>query len=232
MLKTFVQASLLLLVIVLAGCGSGSVRPANAGNSLPPPDQASGKYVPDAAADYRLGPQDLLEISVLGVPELARSVRVNSNGQISMPLIGGVQAGGLTIPELEQSIADKMRESYLQNPQVSVFVREFTSQRVTLEGAVKNPGIFPITGRTTLLQAIALAGGLDPLADARGVVVFRQVEGKKMAAAFDIDGIQAGKAEDPQVFGSDLIVVEQSGSKTAWRRFIESVPVFALFLLL
>lgn len=197
---------------------------------LAPPDTtaASGAY--EGATDYRIGAQDLLEISVFGVQELNKEVRVNSNGQISLPLIGGVMAGGKTIPELEAELARKYADGFLQRPQVSVFVKEFTSQRITLEGAVSKPGIYPITGRTSLLQAIALAGGVDDkLADLGGIVLMRQVGGKRQAAVYDLRQVRKGKIEDPQLYGDDIIVVEQSGSKTAFRRFIESMPVLGVF---
>lgn len=224
---------LLALAIALAACSaSPGVKAVAKGSALPPPDTttASGGY--EGGSDYRVGPQDLLEITVFGVAELGRTVRVNSNGQISLPLIGGVQAGGRTIPELERDIGAKLAQSYLQNPQVSVFVKEFTSQRVTMEGALTKPGIYPLTGKTTLLQAVAMAGGLDPLAQLDGVVVFRQVDGKKMAAVFDLRKIRTGAAEDPQVYGDDLVVVEQSGSKSALQNFIKAAPALGLFLLL
>jgi polysaccharide export outer membrane protein len=192
-----------------------------------PGPSSGGAYT--GVSDYRVGPLDLIEITVFQVPDLSRTVRVNSQGQISLPLIGVVQAGGLTIQQLEAAIGKQLSEKYLQNPQVTAFVKEFTSQRVTLEGSIAKPGIYPLTGRTTLLQAIALGGGLDKLADPRGVVVFRQIGGKKMGAVFDIRGIRSGKDEDPQLYGDDIVVVEQSGSKTAIRSFIESMPVLRVF---
>ena len=208
----------LLLAVFLAGCAT---RAGMSATPLPPPDTtaASGAY--EGATDYRVGAQDLLEISVFGVSDLNRTARVNSNGQITLPLIGGVMAGGKTIPELEQELARKYAEGYLQKPQVTVFVKEYTSQRVTLEGAFKKPGIYPLTGKTTLLQAIAMAEGLDKLADPRGVVVFRNIDGKRMGAVVD-----------PQVYGDDVIVVETSGSRTAVREFIDKLGVFAMFLAL
>ena len=220
----------LLLALLLAGCNSGGgVRNAT-GDSLPAPDTtaASGDY--QGATDYRVGPQDLLSISVFGVQELTKDVRVNSNGQVSLPLIGGVMAGGRTIPELEAELATKYSAGYLQKPQVSVFVKEFTSQRVTLEGAIAKPGIYPITGKTTLLQAIALAGGIDDkTADLGGIVLMRQINGKRMAAAYDLRQVRKGVIEDPLVYGDDIIVIEQSASKTALRRFIEALPVMGIF---
>lgn len=197
------------------------------GTHLPAPDPASA-YTRDA--EYRLGAQDLLEISVFRVPDLARTVRVNSNGEISLPLVGSIQAAGRSIAELEQALADRYADGYLKDPQVSVFVKEFASQRVTVEGAIEKPGIFPLTGATTLLQTIALAGDLDPLADLGGIVLFRHVNGVKMAAVYDIRALRAGQVEDPQIHGGDLVVVEPSSSKTALRYFIESIPALGLFV--
>lgn len=223
----------LVLVALLGACASSGPSRANLtqGKALPAPDTttASGAY--EGGGDYRIGAQDLLEISVFGIEDLSRTVRVNSNGQVSLPLIGGVMAGGKTIPELEKDIGAKLEKGYLQNPQVTVFIKEFTSQRVTLEGALNKPGIYPITGKTSLLQAIAMAQGVEELADLSGVVVFRQVDGKRMGAVFDLREVRTGNAPDPQIYGDDIIVVEQSGSKSAFRRFIQSVPAIGLFTL-
>ncbi|MBK9669204.1 MAG: polysaccharide export protein [Thermomonas sp.] len=198
--------------------------------SLPAPDTTSASGAYQGGSDYRVGAQDLLEISVFGVKDLEKEVRVNSNGQISLPLIGGVMAGGKTIPELEAELARKYADGFLQKPQVSVFVKEYTSQRITLEGAINKPGIYPITGKTTLLQAIAIGGGLnDQLADLGGVVVMRYVGGKRMAAVYDLRQVRRGTVDNPELFGDDIIVVEQSGSKTAFRRIIESIPVLGVF---
>ena len=226
-------ATCMLVACASGGASQGAAASTASSGALPPPDttSASGSY--QGVSDYRIGPQDLLAISVFGVQELNKEVRVNSNGQISLPLIGGVMAGGRTIPELEADLARKYADGYLQKPQVSVFVKEFTSQRITLEGAVAKPGIYPITGKTSLLQAIALAGGIDDkTADLGGIVLMRQINGKRMAAAYDLRQVRKGITDDPQVFGDDIIVVEQSASKTALRRFIESVPVLGIFTLL
>ena len=229
MLRTLL---ILVLATLLGACASGAPSRANLTQSeaLPAPDTTTSSGAYEGGTDYRIGAQDLLEISVFGIDDLSRTVRVNSNGQISLPLIGGVMAGGKTIPELEKSIGAELEKGYLQNPQVTVFIKEFTSQRVTLEGALNKPGIYPLTGKTTLLQAIAMAQGVDDkVADLGGVVVFRQVDGKRMGAVFDLAQVRAGTMPDPQIYGDDIIVVEQSGSKTAFRRFIETVPAIGLF---
>ncbi|MBV2208197.1 MAG: polysaccharide export protein [Thermomonas sp.] len=231
-MRFFLITVLLSLLAACASGGSAKRMPVNAvaGDEMPAPDTtaASGAY--KGGTDYRIGSQDLLEISVFGVEDLDKEVRVNSNGQISLPLIGIVMAGGMTIPELEADLGKRYADGFLQNPQVSVFVKEYTSQRITLEGAVKKPGIYPITGKTTLLQAIALAEGLnDQIADLGGIILMRQVSGKRMAAVFDLREVRRGVVADPQVYGDDIIVVETSGSKSAYRRFIESMPAIGVF---
>jgi polysaccharide biosynthesis/export protein len=222
-----------LLAILLVGCGSGPVvRNAPAGTMLPVSDSTSASGAYEGATDYRVGAQDQLEIAVFGVPDLSRTLRVNSNGQISLPLIGGIQAGGRTIPELEKDIAASLAKNYLQNPQVTVFVKEYASQRITLEGSFKKPGIYPLTGKTSLLQAVAIGGGFDQLAEPSRVVVFRRVDGKKMAAAFDIRAIRNGTAEDPLVYGDDIVVVGDAAGKSALQNVLKSLPLVGLFFLL
>ena len=222
--------ALAALVLMLGACASKSApRNAVVGELLPAPDTTSASGAYEGGGDYRIGAQDLVEVSVFGVEDLRQEVRVNSNGQISLPLIGTVMAGGKSIPELETAIAEKLSDGYLQDPQVSVFVKEFTSQRVTLGGAVEKPGIYPITGKTTLLQAIAMAEGVTDLADLGAVVLFRTIDGKRAAAVYDINEITGGRMADPQVYGDDIVMIEQSGSKTVFRRIIESVPVLGVF---
>ncbi|GHC05767.1 GumB protein [Thermomonas carbonis] len=220
----------LLLVLFLASCASGGRVASAAGGDMPMPDTTTTTGAYEGATDYRIGGQDLLNVSVFGVAELSKDVRVNAKGQISLPLIGTILAGGRTVQELEKELAQKYSATYLQNPQVSVFVKEFSSQRITLEGAIKKPGIYPITGKITLLQVIALAGGVDErIADLGGIVVMRQVDGKRMAAAFDLRQIRKGTLVDPQLYGDDIVVVQESGSKTAMRRFLESMPILGIF---
>jgi polysaccharide export outer membrane protein len=225
-----------MLALLLSACASssavgpaGTSRAVSTADAMAAPDStsAAGEYTGES--EYRIGAQDLLDISVFQVPDLNRSVRVNSNGVVSLPLIGQMQAGGRTVQELEADIAEKLEKGYLQSPQVTVFVKEFTSQRVTVEGAVKKPGIYPLTGRTSLLQTIALAEGVTDLANLDGIVVFRTIEGKKMAAVFSLKQIRSGDAPDPQIYGDDIVVVDTSGGKSAIRQILQAVPFFNLF---
>ena len=168
--------------------------------------------------DYRIGPDDLLEIQVFGVEQLSRTVRVNSRGQVSLPLVGTLQVGGMTGQEAEAALAHKLGENYLQDPQVSLFIREYTSQRVTVEGAVNKPGVYPLRGPTTLLQTLALAGGQASLSDMSEVMLFRpSPDGKRAAHAYDVERIRAGEMDDPAVMSEDLIVVKRNSTRVFFK---------------
>ena len=170
-----------------------------------------------AADDYRIGPQDLLEIQVFGIENLKREVRVNSRGAVSLPLIGTVVLGGLTSQEAEALIAAKYEKDYLQDPQVSVFIKEFTSQRITLAGAVTRPGVYPIRGQTSLVQALAIAGGAGPLADMSEVTVYRRDGNDRKILTFDIEKIRVGEIVDPSLVNDDVVVVARSPGRVALR---------------
>jgi polysaccharide biosynthesis/export protein len=185
------------------------------------------------AVDYRIGPEDLLEVQVFGVDQLSRTVRVNSNGLVSMPLIGSVPLAGLTAQEAEGAIAEKLASQYMQDPQVSVFIKEYTTQRVTVEGAVKNPGVYPLRGDTTLLRTLAIAGGQGNLSDMSQVVVYRaDASGARVGTTFDVERIRHGEVPDPMVLSDDVIVVNRSPLRTflrdsAFRDALDAINPFA-----
>ena len=126
-------------------------------------------------ADYRIGPKDLLDISVFGLDELTKTVRVSEDGKISLPLIGEIEVEGITKTELEKKLGQLLEEKYLQNPQVTVFIREYQSKRVSVLGAVRNPGPYELLGRRTLLQIISQAGGITN-ESGKEIIVIREVE--------------------------------------------------------
>lgn len=160
--------------------------------------------------EYRIGALDLLEIKVLSAEEMNRSVRVDSRGNINLPLIGLVRAAGLTGYELEKNIAEKLAVDYMQNPQVSIFIKEFTSQRVTVQGIVKRAGMYDFQGRASLLQAISMGGGLDVKANENAVKVIRKLnEHESETMVFDLAAIRNNKAPNPFLKGGDVVVVEE-----------------------
>jgi polysaccharide export outer membrane protein len=167
--------------------------------------------------DYRIGSQDLLEVQVFGIQDLKREVRVNGKGLIGLPLIGTVHVAGLTTSEAEAMIGGLYRKNYLQNPEVSVFVKEFTRQRFTIEGAVAKPGMYPLKGPTTLLQGLALAGGQGSLGDLGDVTLFRTEDGERKATKLDVNKMRAAEAPDPLLQPDDLIVIGRSPGRVAIR---------------
>jgi polysaccharide export outer membrane protein len=182
---------------------------------------ASGISVPTARTandfSYRIGPQDELSIEVFQVQELNHKARVNTQGFITMPLIGAIEVGGLTVEEAERHIEKVLGEKYLQDPHVTLSLSEFASQRITLEGWIKKPGIYPLKGKTTLLQAMAMGGGVERLGDATEVVVFREIGGgNTVGYKIDVTEVRSGKLPNPLVLNNDIIVVPEHGSKSAF----------------
>ena len=114
----------------------------------------------DLYRDYKIGPEDLLEISVFEEEKLNKTVRVSSQGNISLPLVGILRVRDLTANELEREIRDLLAEKYLQDPHVAVFIKEYRSQRISVIGAVEKPGVFDVAGQKTILDLLAMAGGL------------------------------------------------------------------------
>lgn len=209
--------------------------------TLAPAETAKGTALPIAKAadaftvaaspgnaNYKIGPQDLIEITVFKVPDLAKSIQVSDAGTINFPLVGEVRAAGRTAQEVERDLTSKLGAKYLHDPQVTVLVKEYNSQRVTMEGAVKSPGVYPVRGKNSLLQFIALSGGLDENANST-VVVFRQTTGARSAAKFDISAIQAGDAPDPQILSGDVIVAENSAVKTVFNNVLKALPLAGVF---
>ncbi len=125
-------------------------------------------------SEYRIGPKDLLEVSVFGLNELNRTVRVSETGMITLPPLGEVVVEGLTKSELEKRLSSLLEEKYLQNPQVSVFIREYQSKKVSIIGAVRTPGSYELLGRQTVLQMISQAGGITNEAGEE-IVILREL---------------------------------------------------------
>ena len=163
----------------------------------------------DPYSDYNIGPEDLLEISVFEVEKLNKTVRVSSHGNISLPLLGVLRVKGLTANQLERELRDLLAEKYLQDPQVSVFIKEYRSQRISVMGAVEKPSAYEVTGGRTILDMLAMAGGLKEDA---GHLLFLirppAVEGESSKAEKDFVG------ESPRTFVIDIEELLVKGNLT------------------
>ena len=154
---------------------------------------------PRLSSDYVIGPEDVVEIEVFNVPELAKTVRVANDGTISLPLIGRVKAAGFTAREFGKELEAEWGKTYLQDPQVTVYVKEFHARPVSVIGAVEKPGLYQLTGRRSLIEMLSMAGGLakrNSGTSGRTVVVTR-AEG--FADVQLVDGMQLVAADKLEI---------------------------------
>lgn len=171
---------------------------------------------PAVGAEYSIGPDDVLRINVYREPGFSlEDARVTATGQVRMPFIGEVPVAGLSAGEASDVIAGRLAQRYLVSPQVTIFVKNAVARRVTVEGEVRQPGLFPIEGRMGLVQTVAIAGGQTRLASASKVVVVRQADGQRTAALFDLGAIRKGEAPDPEILPGDTVFVGVSAAKAA-----------------
>jgi polysaccharide export outer membrane protein len=235
-------APLLKLILVLAlafslsNCANSNQQNTPAATDAAATDAAASTLptpagVSSAAGDYRIARQDLLQVTVFQVPDLSGPVQVDGNGYISMPLIGRVEVGGKTVEQAQKEIATRLGKKYLQSPQVSVLVTK-GGQRVTVNGAVGHPTVLAVSGKLTLSQAIAEAGGLSDVANSNRVHVARITGEHVKDTVFDLDAIQSGKQPDPSLYGGDIIVAESSDAKVAFKNVKDVLPFTVLFTLL
>jgi len=222
----------LLTILSIAGttllCGCADTR----GGSIPydrplaAPDEQKFQTLEQ---NYKIAPMDKLAIKVFKMDDLSGDYDVDLAGNISLPLIGQIQAVNLTTAQLDEQLTEKLGTKYLEHPDVSVAIKASTAHVVTVDGAVKEGGSFPVGGPISLIQAMAMAKGTTEDANPRRVAVFRTVGGQRQAAAFDLTSIRRGEMADPRIYPGDIIVVDGSSVKAAQKQIFQSIPLFAIF---
>ena len=180
-------------------------------------------------SDYKIAPMDKLSVKVFKMEDLTGDYDVDLAGNISMPLIGQLKAANLTTEQLDGQLTSKLGDKYLEHPDVSVAIKSSTAHVVTVDGAVKEGGSFPVGGPTSLIKAIAMAKGTTEDANNRRVAVFRTIGGQRQAAAFDLTSIRRGEAPDPEIYPGDIIVVDGSSVKSVQKQVLQSIPLLAIF---
>lgn len=176
---------------------------------LPAPPNTQG------GSEQPLSPNDVLEVNVFQVDNLNRVVQVDASGQVSLPLIGTVMAAGKTVRQLENEVEQAYGAKYLQSPDVTIFVKESIGQRITVDGEVNKAGIYPVASNSSLIDAVALAGGFNTIGDAGKVFVYRNIGQDTLVANYNVEAIRAGKMRNPRIYGGDKVVVFASKSKIA-----------------
>lgn len=218
------HALLVVAALAAAGCtGRGGSVPYE--TTMAPPD-TEGQRV--ASATQPIGALDTISVSVFQVESLSGDYKVDAAGKIDYPLLGSVQAQGRTTQQLREEMAAALSKKYLQSPNVQVAIKDRAEQTITVDGSVKNPGQFIVKGPTTLLQAVAMAKGTSEDANPSRVVVFRTIGGERMAGAFDLQDIRRAKAEDPVIYGNDIVIVDGSRARAVYRDLMSTLPLLTI----
>jgi polysaccharide biosynthesis/export protein len=238
------------LALTMSGCGmranetvsnrrfTPSIATPQAAGAITRGDSQADAVVDVVTADlplsYRIGPLDELKIVVFKEPDLSsEDLPVDLSGTIALPLIGQIAAQGKTAAELTSEITRRLNERYLRDAQVAVSVTRPVNYSVTVEGEVKKPGVFQIPGSASLLQAIAMGEGLNEYARPSEIIVFRQTDGKRYAARFDLRHIRDGVISDPMLQQGDIVVVGYSRAARFQRDIVQALPGLAsTFILL
>lgn len=226
-------------LLAIAALGASAMLAACAGTPEPvvgpvavQPLEAAGQaeFAAVESPDYRLRPSDTINVTVYREPDLSvQGVPVGSDGVISLPLVGAIRAEGRTTADLAQAIRTALAGGYLTNPQVAVNVIQYNSHRVTVEGAVKHPGVFAFQPGSRLSSAIAQAEGPERVAKLDQVAIFRQVPQGLTVAKFDYRAVQQGTMIDPVLEPGDRVVVGTSGLSQLWQDVLKTLPAFAIF---
>lgn len=217
--KLFVLAS----VIALASCATDRSY-----GEAPGIEIAELEELPDPVIEnlYVIGPQEALEIEVVGAERLSGTYLTDGQGRISFPLVGLLELRGLAPNDAAVLLADMLRGSYLLNPEVRVIPSEIPPPTVSVGGQVAKPGEYPVLGRQSLLRVINQAGGLAEYAKLDDVLVLRAVGGQRYIGAYNIQAIQRGNYADPTVFPNDIVIVGDSPG----RRRLDSILRYAPLL--
>lgn len=221
--------------LVLAGCSTSKVGGAAnlavvQGEVLPQPTRAD---LISMDRPYFVGSFDKLTIDVFGIKELSeKEVQVDASGRMSFPLIGTLEAAGKTPREIAAEMESRLRGQYIRDPQVTINLKETVSQVVTIEGAVKEPGLYPVVGKMTLMRAIATAKGTTEFSSLDDVVVFRTVAGKDYAGLYNLSAIRKGNYADPEVFANDVVMVGESRGRRLFRDFLQIAPLLTAPIIL
>lgn len=229
-------AILLTSLAMLSGCASsGTLGGAKniqvwSGTELPAPDRSD---LLSETRPYLIGPFDKLMIDVFGIEELSKKeVQTDASGRISFPLAGIVEAAGRTPAEIEEEIEIRLRDRYVRDPQVTVNLKETVSQVITVDGQVKEPGLYPVIGKMTLMRAVATARGTAEFAKLDDVVIFRTVKGQDFAALYNLDAIRRGNYDDPEVFANDVVIVGDSKARRLFKDALQIVPLLTTPLII
>jgi polysaccharide biosynthesis/export protein len=212
--------------ILISGCADKRGGSIPYDRVLAAPDEVKFQTL---ETNYKIAPMDKLAIKVFKMNDLTADYDVDLAGNISLPLIGQVYAANLTTQQLDDQLTQRLGAKYLEHPDVSVAIKASTAHVVTIDGAVREGGSYPVAGTISLIQAVAMAKGTSEDANARRVAVFRTISGQRQAAAFDLTAIRRGESPDPKIYPGDIVVVDGSSVKATQKQILQSIPLLSIF---
>lgn len=222
--------AIFLAAVLVAGCTTQEAVQPGLAQIDPVPDLNQDVFFGGEQDRYVLRANDKISVTVFREPELSvQEVSVGPDGHLSVPLLGQVDAAGLTVQELERFIQNELGSRFLRDPKVNVSVTAFDSHQVTVEGAVQEPGLYKFLPGTRLSGGLALAKGMKREAEIRDVAVFRQDPRGMEIAKFDLAQIRAGTMGDPMLQPGDRIVVGTDNLTQTWQDLLKAIPVLGLF---
>lgn len=181
---------------------------------------------------YTIGPQESLEIEVVGAEDLTGTFLTNEAGSIGFPLLGIVELGGKSPAEASRLIANGLRGRFIIDPQVRVIPTEFPPPSISVGGQVKLPGSYPAVGRPTLLRMVNEAQGLAQYAKLDDVLVMRTVNGQNYIGLYNLGAIQRGNYEDPQLYPNDIVMVGDSPGSRRLDNILQFAPILTSAIIL
>ncbi|MDF1835962.1 MAG: polysaccharide export protein [Alteraurantiacibacter sp. bin_em_oilr2.035] len=216
--------------LLLSACASGPDVTPGIATSQPVSTLGQDRYQTRLEDTYAVRPADVISVSVFREAEMSVDrVPISAAGNVSLPLIGTLSVGGMTPAQIEEVVERKLRTSYLRHPEVSVNVIEYASHMVTVEGSVKDAGLYRFQPGTRLSGGISLAGGPERTADIEQIAVFRDTPEGIHIAKFDYRAVQSGQMLDPVLQPGDRIVVGTDSLSVLWQDALRAIPAFALF---
>lgn len=177
--------------------------------------------VPEGSRAYQLGPQQVVEIAVVGAEALSGTFLTDAAGNLRYPLLGTLPVAGLSPAEASRMIEDRLRGEYLRDPQVRLIPKDLPVSSFSIGGEVEQPGAYPATGTISLLRAVNLAGGLGDYAKYDDVLIMRTVGGQKYIGLYNIGAIQRGNYPDPEIYPDDIVMVGDSPERRRLDRLVE-----------
>jgi len=227
--RVFVNAVMIVAAgSMLAGC-ERTVR-----SDLPTGTQAyEAIAIPAEVANptaYLLRAGDRINMSVLQEEDFsADKILIDNTGNVTLPIIGTIHAAGLTPDGLAAQIRERLAQTYLRDPVVSVLLETPAVTTISVEGEVEYPGVFEIAPGHTLLTALALARSPTDKAKLDQVMIFRTVDGERYGGRFDVAAIRAGRVPDPLVIPGDVVVVGYSQARGVFQDFLKAAPLLNVF---